>query len=261
MRVYFLLSEDHLFKAAMLDRVLRERSACVVGVGVVGSPPGWRRGSPWRRFLRLTHFWGASGVLALVRLVLAKRLFRAFAPRACRLPISIKDAARGFGIPTEDVSDVNASDFLCRLRRANVEVLFSFQHQILGEEALSVPSVAAINCHPASLPQFRGVKPIFWAMLEGSQEIGVTVHSMTPEIDAGRIVVQRSFLRRPNDSLLENYDAAFAVAASAIIESLDRIDTGFDWEAAPEIPVAAPYFKAPKTEDIKRFRRAGGKMS
>ncbi len=46
---------------------------------------------------------------------------------------------------------------------------------------------------------YRGAKPIFWAMLDGVEEFGVTVHIMTSDIDKGYFVAQRLFKNRKKE--------------------------------------------------------------
>jgi len=53
--------------------------------------------------------------------------------------------------------------------------------------------VPILNFHSAPLPDFRGVAGINFAILEGLQEWGVSVHWMAPELDAGPIVEVHRF--------------------------------------------------------------------
>lgn len=47
-----------------------------------------------------------------------------------------------------------------------------------------------LNLHNSPLPRYRGVSPINWALANGEPMHGVTIHEITPEIDAGPIVAQ-----------------------------------------------------------------------
>jgi methionyl-tRNA formyltransferase len=55
----------------------------------------------------------------------------------------------------------------------------------------AAPRLGALNVHPSLLPAYRGKEPLFWALLRGEHEVGVTVHRMTEEVDAGPILLQR----------------------------------------------------------------------
>jgi phosphoribosylglycinamide formyltransferase 1 len=61
----------------------------------------------------------------------------------------------------------------------------------------SAPMLAAfpnaiLNIHPALLPSFPGLHPQRQALEHGVKVSGVTVHLVTPELDGGPIVVQRT---------------------------------------------------------------------
>ena len=51
---------------------------------------------------------------------------------------------------------------------------------------------AILNIHPSLLPSFPGLHPHRQALEHGVKVSGVTVHLVTPELDAGPIVVQRT---------------------------------------------------------------------
>jgi len=51
----------------------------------------------------------------------------------------------------------------------------------------------ALNLHNAPLPKYRGVRPINWALKNGEEYHGVTIHRMTPNIDNGPIYAQARF--------------------------------------------------------------------
>lgn len=58
-----------------------------------------------------------------------------------------------------------------------------------------------INVHPSLLPRFAGVMDaIEQALAAGAKETGATVHLVTPELDAGPILLQRSVPIFPDDN-------------------------------------------------------------
>ena len=50
-----------------------------------------------------------------------------------------------------------------------------------------------LNLHNSPLPRYRGVSPINWALKNGEQEHGVTIHEITPGVDSGPVVAQLKF--------------------------------------------------------------------
>jgi methionyl-tRNA formyltransferase len=58
--------------------------------------------------------------------------------------------------------------------------------------ALAVPRLGWLNCHPSLLPRHRGPIPIAWAIRNGEEEIGLSVHRMDAELDSGPVLAQRT---------------------------------------------------------------------
>jgi methionyl-tRNA formyltransferase len=50
--------------------------------------------------------------------------------------------------------------------------------------------LGGINIHASYLPLYRGVHPVNWALINGENEIGVTIHRMDDNIDTGDIIKQ-----------------------------------------------------------------------
>jgi phosphoribosylglycinamide formyltransferase-1 len=59
---------------------------------------------------------------------------------------------------------------------------------------------AILNVHPSLLPAFPGVDAQRQALQHGVRVSGVTVHLVTPDLDAGPIVVQRAVPVRDDDT-------------------------------------------------------------
>ncbi|TRU34418.1 MAG: hypothetical protein EWV78_13450 [Microcystis aeruginosa Ma_MB_F_20061100_S20D] len=55
----------------------------------------------------------------------------------------------------------------------------------------SHPANGAINLHYSLLPEYRGVYPVNWAIIEGKNTTGVTYHLVNSKIDGGQIVFQK----------------------------------------------------------------------
>jgi methionyl-tRNA formyltransferase len=60
----------------------------------------------------------------------------------------------------------------------------------LPPDLLALPRLGSINTHPAALPKYRGPNPVFWPLMNGDTEIGLTIHRMDPEFDTGPILAQ-----------------------------------------------------------------------
>ena len=76
---------------------------------------------------------------------------------------------------------------------------------ILPPELLKVPKYGAINVHHSLLPKYRGPTPAPSAILAGEKKSGVTIISMSEDVDAGDILAQKEYILKEDetcDSLL-----------------------------------------------------------
>lgn len=79
-----------------------------------------------------------------------------------------------------------------------------FRH-VVPEDVLNVSKRGAINCHLSYLPFNRGMNPNVWGIIE-DHPAGVSIHYMTPQVDAGPIIDRRKIEVRPDDTGRTLYD-------------------------------------------------------
>jgi methionyl-tRNA formyltransferase len=80
------------------------------------------------------------------------------------------------------------------IRAEEVEILLNIHSLVvLPTRVLETPRFGCFNLHPAPLPRYAGLNSVSWAIYRGELSHGVTLHRMTPEIDAGPIVYQALF--------------------------------------------------------------------
>lgn len=81
------------------------------------------------------------------------------------------------------------------------------------------PSIACLNIHPSLLPTYRGPHPVFWQLKRGEQKMGVSLHRVNAEFDAGDIILQREIVfadglrGRAIDALIGTQGARLCVEA------------------------------------------------
>jgi methionyl-tRNA formyltransferase len=104
---------------------------------------------------------------------------------------AFRRAAAALGAAFAVVRDVNGPDFAAALAAAGAELAVTFHFdQILAAETIARLPLGGINLHPALLPRHRGPVPAFWALAEGGEATGVSLHRLAPRIDAGDLLVQ-----------------------------------------------------------------------
>lgn len=105
------------------------------------------------------------------------------------------------------LGDAAQKEIAEHLRRANVDlvVLAGFM-KILRAPVLNAFADRIVNVHPSLLPQFKGANAPQQALDAGATESGCTVHLVTAEIDAGRILGQASVPVLPGDTAASLHD-------------------------------------------------------
>ena len=118
------------------------------------------------------------------------------------------------------------------------DILLSVQYdKILKKPVISKAKIGAYNLHFSKLPEHRGCHPLNWAILEGSNEMGVTLHKMAVGIDNGPIISQKVRPLNHTETALSLYHLASEMAASLLQESLHIINNYSNGKTQPIEPL------------------------
>ena len=118
------------------------------------------------------------------------------------------ERARRAGIPTEVVEHrqfTNRESYDAALMKCidsfkpELVVLAGFM-RILGDDFVRHYEGRMLNIHPSLLPRHRGLDTHNRCLEAGDAEHGASVHFVTPELDAGPVVVQARVPVEPDDS-------------------------------------------------------------
>lgn len=146
-----------------------------------------------------------------------RRWFRSLAERAAGLPV----------LYGEEV------DLQREMERLRPELILSFYYRsMIPMRILGKAPRGALNLHGSLLPRLRGRAPLNWALVEGEKRIGVTLHHMVKEPDAGDIVAQRGWDVGPRDTAKDLFDRAIVEARILLKGIWPAIREG----RAPRIP-------------------------
>jgi hypothetical protein len=162
------------------------------------------------------------------------------------------------GLPVLATRNLNDAEGLSFLAGCAPDILVSaFFNQRLNAAVLALPTRGCLNIHPSLLPEAKGVDPVFQAILRAAPQLGVTVHFMSPELDAGRIVAQRSIERRTAWSVFEATAVLFREGAELLAAAIEPVERGAT--GSPQSG-AGSYQSWPTPEDRRNFRARGGAL-
>jgi methionyl-tRNA formyltransferase len=255
MRIFIITQDEPVYAPVYLAKIIQRARHSIVGITAL-SPAG---NSGWVKLTRQRlamygplDFIKAAALFAYCRLmdVLPTR-------RQNDRFFSMPRLAAHYSIPIYPCSNVNATAYIRILEGLELDILLSVAaNQHFGPELLSVPRLACLNVHSALLPKYRGMDGLFWALVHGETQVGVTVHLMTEDFDEGAIVEQQPFEVAPDDTLHTLYFKAMDVGATLISQALEQFDAGTVITQPNEIDKGR-YFSWPDRKAAQRFRENG----
>lgn len=93
------------------------------------------------------------------------------------------------------VTRTSLADIGDQLRNWDADLVITHSVPVLPMSVLESLSYGAMNVHHSSLPLYRGGNPLLWQVMDGVDEIGVSVHRLSADADEGDVFRQTSFTR------------------------------------------------------------------
>lgn len=161
---------------------------------------------------------------------------------------SCAQLARGRGVPVYTM-EPRGEAFERIVRELAPDLIFSFYYRkMIPEAVLALAPLGAYNLHGSLLPRYRGRAPLNWAIVHGESEIGVTLHVMVKEADAGDIVDRERIAIGSEETAGEVAMRVPGAAVKLLLRRIDEIKAG----RAPRCPqdtTQASYFGRRRPED------------
>jgi methionyl-tRNA formyltransferase len=246
-RVAVLTCQDFAWETvAALSAVPEFAVVGVVRAPLPRSPLKARLKRTWRRD-------GLVGVLAAVGRVALRRLV----PK----PPVVPGAAPVSGVPVHDVTALNSEECRALLRALALDLGILDGTNILKPDTFSIPTLGCINLHCGRLPQYRGAPPAFWELMAGEREVGVTVHQVSAELDAGAIYAEGTCPLDPapaGDPVRHAEQVWRRQLRPLGLRLLARTALALargEAEGRPQPPSTTPANRLPSRREIRRLRR------
>ena len=167
--------------------------------------------------------------------------------------------ARKHGVAVETVEDINAPEFLQRLREMRVDLVISVScPQIFRKRLLALPPMGCVNVHAGPLPRYRGMLPTFWVLYERERETAVTVHFMNERLDDGPIILQEAVAIPAGETQANLMRRCKIVGAHLLGQTIDLLEMG-EVRTRPNPREEATYYSFPTPGQAREFRKAGGR--
>lgn len=86
------------------------------------------------------------------------------------------------------VADLHAPDVLEQVRKLRPDLGLSYGSPLLRPELFEIPAFGTLGIHHGKVPEYRGVKTVFWALYNGETAAGVTIQRVDAGLDTGDVV-------------------------------------------------------------------------
>ena len=149
-------------------------------------------------------------------------------------------------------TDYHCDESLEFVRGLNPDLGVVYGTGILKASLFSIPRHGSINIHKRKLPDYRGGGPVgLWELLDQQPEIGVTVHQVVEQLDAGDVVKATTIPIHPFDNLSSLGLKAHVVANDLLVAAVRDYASGTVQVKAQE--GTGRMFRAPSPAQVARY--------
>lgn len=197
-------------------------------------------------------------LVKLVMFRLISKIYSIFSKNSGNKFFHYKVVAKKFTVPVLKIENINSelSGGIIKKYKPDliVSVLFS---QILKKKALSLPKLATINFHPAYLPYYKGISPIFWSLVNKEKYSGISVHYINEGIDTGGVIKQKKIKIYSKDTEDSLYWRSVSIGSRLLISVVDEFFKGLP---GGKIKSDGSYYSFPTRDAVRKFCQAGHKF-
>lgn len=142
-------------------------------------------------------------------------------------PTAVANAARTLDLPLLEMNRIRDGEGFDALDALEPDAIVVVAYgEILAPDVLDIPRLGAINVHFSLLPRWRGAAPVQRAILEGDEDIGVTVMLMDEGMDTGPILATAETAIGPEEDAGSLGARLAELGAPLLVETLRGLDEG-----------------------------------
>ena len=247
-----------MYLAEFLNDFLSRMAQTSHSIEAITALSPFSQASVWHETRRRYQYYGLADFLKFSLYALTNKilslLFRKFPSVGCH---SLSNVVAKYKIKRLDTVSINDYYFIGYVRKNQIDLVVSIAApQLFEKELLSLPKKGCINYHSALLPKYRGRQPLFWALLNGEKEVGISIHEMDEELDNGPTIVQERIPVSPADSLHSLYLKTIQVGPQLLIKAIQILDENNPARIKNDRTQATAY-RFPTREDARKFKLKG----
>lgn len=160
----------------------------------------------------------------------------------------VADLAAELGLPVFQPESVNDDDSYTQIAAGEPQALIVCAFGALIKEPL-LGAWPTFNVHPSLLPRWRGAAPIERAVAFGDEQTGVSIMSLTAELDAGDVCVQEAIKIGFDEDFGSLSGRLAGLSGELLVDALDCFEQGrIEWRSQDEYGGAGSLTYAKKIE-------------
>ena len=168
----------------------------------------------------------------------------------------VERMARDLGLDVEFSATAAEPSLWAKVRKVAPEAIVSTNWRTkVPIGLLRIPSLGALNVHDALLPEYRGFGSVNWAIRDGRDHMGLTVHFMDAELDTGPIVARSIVPINKHDNAGQVLDKLLAEYVPVTLRALDLVGKGHRGE--PQTATGGTFYHRITLEDTRIDWRDG----
>lgn len=173
---------------------------------------------------------------------------------------TIINLAKKYNIHTIDAPNINDIKVINRIREDKPDIIISgYFDQIIKKDLIKIPSFGILNIHLSMLPEYRGVKPVFWVLKNNECKTGITIHIVEEGLDTGDIVIQKEINILSTDSV-DSLTKRMSIIGGEILQiAIENIRLN-RLEFKKQDLDSSSYYSQPTKRDLAHFKKLGKKF-
>lgn len=258
MNIFIIAMDEPVQTNAFIEKIIENRKKDIVGLAVTkGDRLTIQKNKSklayvFSLFLIMGfYYFIKNSVISIIHKI--KKRLNSFLPSVINNPTILRIAQK-YGIKTWQINTPNDKKFLEELKKLKIDVIINQSQSILKDELLSIPKIGVINRHNALLPRNRGRLTPFWVLYKNEEETGVSIHFVTKELDAGKIIVQKKFPVAHFDNFNTIVTKNYELAPLAMLEALEILENGEN-NFIKNDPSMATYNSTPTLKEAWDYRK------
>lgn len=140
---------------------------------------------------------------------------------------TVREIAICNSIPLHQFENINHPDSIEIVSNYEADlIVMAGYNQILKKPFLNIPPLGCINLHGGKLPEYRGVAPLNWQMINGETTFGTAILFVDEGIDTGDIILQSSFQVSEEETIKNVIEKTMKIFPSELLKAIDQIEGG-----------------------------------